>query len=190
MGKQIITKELLHNRTLAGGLFALIFINIFGLIVGGALSIAFHSPIIILLAVLGLIVASFLMLRKQKEFKANLPEYIVFEDTATRAAKEIYGTRNHRGCEHYLWFEDLNRYHNYGWVRPSLYYAGLPKGKYYLIKKASTNEIVFTYEINQYELGEDLKMCLQSVESIIMRSGAKGKVLDESSSRVKIQDLV
>ena len=190
MNKRILTLESLHKSTLNTGYFIIIFTDVVGFGMSVFMSIAFETWFIAIVAAVALMAFSIYMLKKQNEFKENLPDYIVMEDTATRLARVVHGRGSDKESNYYLWFEDLNKYHNYGWIRPSVYYTGMPRAKYYLVKETTSNAIVFTYEASKYELGKDLKLRLQHVADVYMDSGKKGRDFDETRINIHIKELV
>ena len=190
MKKKVLTLESLHKSTLNSGYFAIVFMDIVGFGLCAAVSYALETWLVAFVAALVLIAFTIYMIKKQNEFKDNPPDYIVMEDTATRLARVVHGRGSDKESNYYLWFEDLNKYHNYGWIRPSLYYMGMPRAKYYLIKEEAGNDILFTYETSKYELGEDLKLRLQPVADVYMDSGKKGREFDETRTNVYIKELV
>lgn len=190
MNKKILTLESLRKSTLSTGYFVIIFMDVVGLGLSVLMSIALETWFVAIVAAVALIAFTIYMLRKQNEFKENPPDYIVMEDTATRLARVIHGTGSDKESDYYLWFEDLNKYHNYGWIRPSLYYIGMPRAKYYLVKEKTSNAILFTYEASKYELGEDLKLRLQHIADVYMDSGKKGRDFDETRTNIHIKELV
>lgn len=193
MEKKVITTEYLHKYTLGGGVFAIVFINLFIFAIACPIVISlwkwakFIIPIFLLL----MCVVTVLGIKKNNEFKNNPPTYVVMTDTPIEMWRVRSGTKKNRTYTNYYWFEALNKYHQFGWTTLTSSSGDTDLGKtFYLIKAHNNNQILFTFDAEQYSLSPELQNRLIPVSDVTFIEGEmKGKMFTDSVRIVKRVEL-
>lgn len=162
MGKTLLTKERIEKSfRMAQGVLWFIIVSVCAscaFMVALLFAIIFSSFSLFLLLIGLIVCGSIYMLITCTKY--TMPEVVIFQDTLTAIAVD------HENHQIYGWFQVLNDRYGYGWIKPTSAYHNMKAGTYYIFKERNTNRIIATYEARLYELDENLKSRLQSVDNL------------------------
>ena len=165
MRKQLLTKDSIvkfsRNATNAINILSIIVTNCFMLFFGFIFVVMLRSWFLFILLLFGIVVVDAKMWNDSTALTLHdLNNIEVLEDTLTKVLKVTDTQRM------YVWFEDLNKYHDYGWILPTNGYETMKRTKYYLLKDKTSNRIIATYEARLYELDDELKESIVPINSV------------------------